>query len=214
MVVLSVSGSLFAANPADLTVFERSAYSNYVKLIYEEDGKTGFLALPPIENDFVVSFCAWQNENGDSEKYTGRLIKRFSSSFDAALMTDFISKKGVSDIQNKLVFDLHGEVFGLPAGIGLYLPFDEEESVKVGPRISVRDFTVYTTVAEEGKYLFGASYCPKVGYKLEAAYSTEEVWYFKASKGFKTSIGNVCPEIRMKFFPDDTVLGVGLGIFF
>lgn len=213
LVVLSVSGSLFAANPADLTIFERFTSNNYVKLIYEEDGKTGFLALPPIGNDFVVSVCAWQNEESDSEKYTGRLIKIFSPNFDAALMTDLISKKGVSDIQSRLAFDLHGKFFGLPAGIGLYLPFDKEESVKIGPRISVNDFTVYTTVAEEGKYLFGTSYCPK-GYKLEVAYSTEEVWYFKASKGFKTSIGNVCPEIRMKFFPDETIFGVGLGIFF
>ncbi len=214
LVVLSASSSLFAANPADLTAFERFASNNYVKLIYEEDGKTSFLALPLIENDFVFSICAWQNEKSDSEKYTGRLIKRFSPNFDAAIMTDFISKKGVSDISSRLTFDLHGKLFNLPAGIGLYLPFNEEESVRVSPRISVNDFTVYATIAEENKYLFGASYCPKAGYKLETAYSTEEIWYFKVSKGFKTSIGNVCPELRMRFLPDETFFGIGLGIFF
>jgi len=214
LVVLSVSSSLFAANPADLTIFERFTSNNYVKLIYEEGDKTGFVALPPVGDDFVFSLCAWQNEEGDREKYTGRLIRRFSPYFDAALITDLISEKGVSDIDNRLVFDLHGELFGLPAGIGLSLPFSEEQSIKVGPRITVNDLSFFTTIAERGEYLFGTSYCPKSGYKLEVAYSTEEIWYFKASKGFKTSIGNVCPEIRMKFFPDEQVFGVGLGIFF
>jgi hypothetical protein len=210
---LSAASSLFAANPADLTVFERFAPNNYMKLIYEEDGKTGFLSLPPIGNDFVVSVQAWQNQRSDSEKYTGRLIKRFSPNFDAALMTDFISKKGVSDIDSRLVLDLHGDLFGLPAGIGLYLPFDEQESVKMGPRIGISDFTVFTTVAKEGKYLFGATYA-KTGCKVEVAYSTEEVFYVRASKGFKTSIGRICPEIRMRFLPNDQIFGVGLGIFF
>jgi len=213
LVVLSVASSIFAANPADLTVFERSAYNNYIKLIYGEKGSTAFVALPPIGNDFVISFQAWQDGKNDKKKYTGRLIRRFSPHLDAALIAEFALIEGVSNIDNKLVFDLHGELFGLPAGIGLSLPLDEKESVKVGPRISMDDFAFYATIAEKNEYIFGATYA-RSSYKVEVAYSTEDILHVRASKGFKTSVGKVCPEIRMKFLPDEEVFEFGLGIFF
>jgi hypothetical protein len=80
--------------------------------------------------------------------------------------------------------------------------------------VSVESFTFMTTIAEEGRYLFGVNYVHKSGAKVEIAYPTDEAWYLRTSKPFKTDIGTICPEFRLDVLPDDKIVGIGLGIFF
>ena len=211
--IMVVTGNVFGANPADLTVFERFVgWSPYIKGIWEQDGITAFAALPAID-DFGISVQAWQSQDSDSQKFIGRFIRGLTPNIDVALLSEFASKKGVSDINNRVLLDLHGELFGLPAGIGFSVPLDEKESFKVGPRIGVADFTFFATAADEGKYVLGTTFS-RAGYKLEVAYDTGDIWYAKLGKGFKTSIGKVCPEFRAKFLPNEQVYGFGVGLFF
>ena len=216
MVILlfGMTGSAFAANPADLTLFDRFYPDGYIKLVYEgDDSKFASIRLPAFENDFSLYFRAWESKGGDCKKYTGRLIKRFSPFFDAALVSEASLKSGSSISKNRAVFDLHGDFLGNPIGIGLFLPFESDEDIKIGPRVSFGDFTTYFTVGKKDQYRLGLSYV-KDGIRLDFAYDEEDIFYCRASKGFKTSFGKIYPELRMKFTPDEEFIGVGIGFKF
>ena len=147
--------------------------------------------------------------------FTGRFVWKTSRNLDVALLSELSTKAGTSDLNSRLFFDLHGEILGLHMGFGISDPLELEESWKVGPRVCLtNELTAFTTIAEEGRYIFGATY-RKSGYKFEGAYAeSNRVWYARFSKSFKSSIGTVCPELRLDILPDDEVVGVGLSVLF
>lgn len=213
VMVLLVSGNVFASNPADLTDIERFGPEGFAKFVYGEDSTWAFVRLPSFEKDFSLSFQAWQNEEGTTKTYTGWLTKRFSSYFDAALVGESCWKNNYSSAKTRTAFDFHGELFGRPAGIGLSLPFDSEDEVKIGPRITFGDITTFLTIGEKESCIIGASYCKK-GMKIEVAYDQDEVWYIRTSKSFKTNFGKIYPELRLKVTPEEEFFGFGIGFSF
>jgi len=182
IIVLLVSANAFASNPADLTIFEKFNSDGFIKFIYGEDAKTAYVRLPAFDNDFSLAFQSWQNTEGTSKKYIGRLVKRFTPNLDVALVGTSYWVKGNTFTKTRAAFDFHGKFFDRPAGIGFSLPFDSEDFAKVSPRMTFGNITTFLTLSKErNSYLLGASHS-KDGTKIEVAYDNKEIWHLRISQ--------------------------------
>jgi len=184
-----------------------------VKGIYDEEVAITSLRIPDF-NDLTFFFVNKQNRDFTSKSYSGRIIKRFSSYFDASLMTTkyWIGDDSFEKTVTRL--DFHGELFDMPVGLGLSLPLDKREVIKVCPRISFGDLITYLTVSEKNKdYILGADY-RKWGASFGVAYDNKDIWHVRISKNIKVRKRNFFPEFRLKITPETEVFGFGLGMSF
>lgn len=210
IIVLLISGNVFAANKADLTFFDRFYEGSSFKFIADEDATITGLRFPAY-NDFSFFVDTWQSKEIEAKSYTGRVTKRFNKNFDAALRGKTSYFKGLSNSKMSAAFDIHGNLFGNRAGLGLVLPFDREDSVKISPRYSLGNFTTFLTIGEEKEDLMiGTSYYNKA-FCLDVAYSKKDIWYFNLSKGFDIGSWKLCPELRLKF-PEGQRIITGFGL--
>lgn len=208
VVLFGVGKSAFALNTADLTGTYRYTPRELYKIVYD-GGPRWLFAMTPLKEDLALYLCCWQDEEGTVRKGDLRLIRRFSPNFDAGLVTRGKWSKERFTPRQDLTFDFHTERVGL----GIIFPFQSEYDIKIGPRVYFGDLSAYLTLSEKKDHLVGLSYA-KEGMKFELACGKEDVWYFKASKGFKTSFGKVVPELRMKFTPNKNFFGVGIAFLF
>jgi len=206
--VLLFASSLFALNPADLTGTYRYSDKEFYKFVYD-GGPEWVFAMLPIREDLSLYFQGWQNKEKDVREGDVRIIKRLSSNFDAGLAFKGNWKNESFTPEAKLMLDFHAGIFG----IGALIPFQSEESLKVGPRFYFDDLSAYILLSEDNRHRFGLSYqLEKM--KLECTYEKDDIWYLKTSKNFKTKFGFFIPELRLKFTPDEDFYGLGLGFCF
>ncbi|KPJ55270.1 hypothetical protein AMJ47_00090 [Parcubacteria bacterium DG_72] len=201
------TSSLFAVNPADLTGTYRYSDKEYYKFVYD-GGPTWIFATLPVRENLSLYFRGWQNEEKDIRKGDVRIIKRLLSNFDAGLVFKGDWKNGSFTPKAELMLDFHAGMLG----IGALIPFQPEYDLKVGPRIYLDNLSCYLLFSEDNRHCFGLSY--QKGIKLETAYERDDIWYFKASRSFKTKFGFFIPELRLKFTPQESFYGVGLGFRF
>ena len=214
IIVLLVSTSAFAANPADLTSFERFGASGFAKFVYGEDSKIAYVRLPAFKTDISLAFQAWENSEGTAKEYSGWLIKRFTPNLDAALIGTNYWVNGETFAKTFAAFDFHGKLFDRPTGIGFLLPFDKEDFAKVSPRITFGNITTFLTLSEEkNSYLLGASHS-KDGMKVEVAYDNNEIWHLRVSKSIKINEMELFPEFRLKATEKENYFGFGIGFCF
>ena len=215
VIVLLFSVKVVAGgNPADLTFFDRFREGGFVKAIYDEEVFITSLRIPDY-NDITFFFISCQNRDFTSKSYSGRMIKRFSPNLDVSLLgTKYWTSDDSSFEKIEARFDIHGNLFELPVGIGVSLPFDEGDSVKISPRITFRELATYLTISEEkNNYLLGVDY-KKWGACFGAAYDSKDVWHVRISKNVKVNKRNFFPEFRLKITSEEEVFGLGFGMSF
>lgn len=208
--MVGIAGTVFAANPADVTSDYRLFPEHYFKVAYD-GGPRWMLFNLPLEDDLALSIQAWQNEESTMRKYNLWLVKEFSPYLDAGLNLEGAWSGGTFTPRSNIGIDLHNENLGF----GLIVPLQSDESIKIGPRVKIDDFTAYLTLPFSGETnpVLGLGY-KKEGWGIDLAYGGDETWWLRGSKGFETSFGKVTPELRLKFTEDDTVFGLGIGLTF
>lgn len=212
LVLTFVSTNLYAANPADLTFFERFSEGGFGKAIFDKDATIMIAKFPEFKNNFSLLLSTCKNQEG-LETQTGRFIKKFTPNFDAALKINNYTFDNSAWTKSYAAFDLHGNMLETPAGIGIHIPFDNEDNIKVGPRISFGNLTSFLTVSEDKDYVVGATYRFDKN-KIDLAYSKKEIWSFRISTLVEFKKTKFFPELRLKITPEDTLLGFGLGFCF
>ena len=212
ILILTLASTNYAANPADLTFFERFSEGGFGKIIFDEDVTIMSIKFPEFENDFSIMLTTLENRKG-MEIHTGRFIKRFTSCFDAALKVNNYCLNNLIWTKGYAAFDLHGNLFETPAGIGIHIPFDSKDYIKVGPRISFGNLTTFLTISEKKDHLVGTSY--SFGkHKIELAYSKQDVFSFRTSTLVEFNGTKFFPEFRLKITTENEFFGLGLGFCF
>lgn len=207
VLVIAFGGILFATNPVDLTETYRLTPVQFLKVTYDDGPKSVFVNVPA-GKDLSVSIFDWQNAESTIRSSDLKMLKRFSSSFDVTLNTQEKWSKGTITLREEAAFDLRIDRFGL----GLLIPFQPAEKVKIGPRIKMGDITAYFTISEGADPIYGLSYATN-GLRFDIA-RDNAIWYFRTSKDFKSSIGTIIPELRLKFTEEERFTGLAIGIAF
>lgn len=194
LVLITVNAVLGAANPADLTSFERVG-GPYLKA-GSDDGSWFFCAARPV-NKIYMTYYHWQSNNGKTVE--DMLVPAYSLSDHLDIGYDLDLKKG-QDSEQKLSFDLHGEKFG----IGLKLPIaTSDDKPEFGARMCSGRLTSYVSIKDGAKPLLGLTYMNRKGQDFVLASDGE-------STSFRTSwsAGAFRPEIRYQRMSDgDQVIG-------
>lgn len=201
-IVLLPGLAAHAANPADLTSDSRYCPVHYYKAVYD-DGPWYLLAIEPIGDSASASLLDWHSKDDTLIQREVILTKQFPSkspTLESALIADFWNKDGKETSTQSLMLDVSSGHYGL----GLIVPFQNNEKPQAGPRVQLGAFTAFLTVVQKSSALSGLSYCKK-GARLDLAYGSG-TWFFRASK----PIGNVIPEIRTKFTATESFIGFGI----
>ena len=142
-----IASVVSATNQADLTCNHRSFQSEFYKLGYDSGPRFVFVNLP-INETINTSVFNWQNEDGSYRLSKLIIVKKFSSWLDGAI--DSITTK--DSLTQNVVADVHWNVLG----VGVLLPLQSDESIKVGSRVTVKDLTLYlsTTISEDDSNLY------------------------------------------------------------
>lgn len=197
-----IANVVLAVNPADLTNSHRSFLSEYYKIGYD-DGPRFVFANLPVNKTVNVSIFNWQNGDGSYRLSKMVVTKKFSSWFDGSIDTTF-TKDSISE-------DMIGDAHWNMLGIGVLLPLQSDEDIRVGPRVTIRGLTLCLTtfISKDNNNLYGLIYCIK-DIKAEVSYG-DETWFLRVSKSFKTSFGTLFPESRNKFTKDGKSFGLAIG---
>jgi hypothetical protein len=208
IILLLLSSNAYAGNPADLSLFERYYEGGAARILLDSKGKEiQSFRLPHFDGDFSIMLTRVKTQE-ELEIQTGRLIKRLTPYLDTAIKISNYRLDNTTWTKSWASLDLHGKLFNIPAGIGVHIPFDAEENVKVGPRMSFGDLSTFLTVSEGKDHLAGASY--SFGkHKVEVTYGDQDVWFFRTSTLIELSKGKkLFPGLRLKITPEDEVLGL------
>lgn len=196
--ILTLTIEVFAANPADLTSFNRLVPVEFYKVAYDAGPQWVCINTPLTESSSAIIF-GWQ----DGDVGLGQIMftKKFSSYLQANLTT-----KVTNEVNNELVLDLNYNEFGL----GLLLPLSsfEVENFLIGPRVTVGPVSAYSTLSRASKPLYGLSISKF--FDLDFAYG-RGTCHFRTSKSFATQFGTFIPELRTKFTQEENFYGFGLG---
>ncbi len=223
--VLGFSSFAWAGNPADLTFLYRFRTGEFFKAAYD-GGPRWFSASIPAPGNTVVEldlddflktgsqktgffFCFWQNEKNTESLLQARIMRQISANLDIIFNIE-ISK-------NKISGDVGIDFRYKRLGLGVITPLDVDNGgiAKFGPRLNLNPISLYFTTTSKGKggkFISGIRYSGKV--VIDIAYASQksnETWFFRASKGIKSSFGTLIPEIRTKFTPEENFYGIGLG---
>lgn len=185
--------------------------AEYYKFVYD-GGPQWIFGGWPLRNDVSFAVYGWRNEEDTVREAELTIAKKFFDFLDCGLIIKGEWSGKEFTPEQSFMFDLHNEILGL----GIILPFQSDEKIKVGPRLRLGSLTTYLTLTQEKDYLVGASYDMN-GLKIELAYrcfEQQDIWYFRTSKGFKTNFGKIIPELRLKFTPEEEFVGVGIGLTF
>ena len=197
---LLMSISVWAANPADLTVFYRRQPASYYKLIYD-DGPWYAYGAFPLPGETSLSYNHWQSEDGHVREEQFFLAKSVSRQLDLTLEAE-VWANGPCHSRQELAFDWHSGSYGL----AVILPIQPAEEPKLGLRYKQGNCQLFLTARNNTKPLYGFTYLLPKGSRVEVAYG-DKVWYARAS----CQAGQYFPELRTKFTPDETFIGCGLG---
>jgi len=205
--ILFGAARLFAGNPADLTESYRFCPVEFYKLTYD-GGPRWALAVIPLSKDLSLSVFHWQNEESTSRSWNLTISKSFSPYFEAALNTILDWDSDTTTAKEEIAFDLHNKICGL----GIVIPFQPGENVKIGPRININNLSTYFTFSNDEKPFVGVSWSKKSVCRVDGAYSLEnKTSYARISKSFETRWGSVIPEFRLKFTQSEEFYGIGIG---
>ena len=205
--MLISANNLFAVNPADLTSFNRYFDQEFYMIAYDDGPSWASISYPT--DNFMFSGFAWQNERRDVRDVSFSIARRLSEDFDLGSVLRGTWEEESFTPRADLVFDFRTSFFSL----GALIPFQSEYDIKIGPRFCHKDTTAYLLFSEDSSHIFGLSYMVK-SLLIEGAYEKDDIYYFRTSKGFKTSFGTFVPELRLKFTPTENFYGVGLGFCF
>lgn len=196
MVPLNITASHSAANPADLTSFERVG-GPYLKA-GGDDGNWFFCVARPV-NEVYMTYYHWQSKDGESAE--DLLVPVFSLSDHLDVAYDLNLRKD-KDSEQKLSFDLHGQ----KVGIGLKLPIaTSDNKPEFGARVCSGRLTSYVSMKEGTKPLLGITYVSQKGQDFVLAANGTSTW-FRTS----WSAGAFRPEIRYQGSSEDQVIGFAL----
>lgn len=200
MAIASVSISVQAANPADLTADFRAFPGYYSKLAYDA-GPWFALQIVPLGKSASLTMCRWQSENGQLVQNEVAISSRLNKSVDVALNVE--KWQGGRDATD-VVLDLHQGKLGL----GVHLPLLGDDTVKLGPRIGFGNFTAYATVPlDGGPRLYGLTHT-KHDLEVDVAFGNQTT--FARASYWR---GNVVPELRLKFTHEETFIGFALAYY-
>ncbi len=191
--------SVFAANPADLTNSHRPCPVHFSK--YANDVKSWYLLdIAPIGKSDSMLVCRWQTNDEGLVQYQLIYAKMVNPLLDVAFNAELW--KG-SPNREDLVVDIHTKTNTI--GLALWVPFQSENDLLVGPRVSHKGFTAYATVGNGSSPLYGISYCQR-GNRVDLAWAPSNTCWIRASKPF----GKVIPELRVKLTKDESFFGFAI----
>lgn len=200
--------TMAANNPADLTNGYRQIPLMVFKGSYDVDKtKWGFASFPlGIEKDnSAYIFGKTDEENNTQLLRTGIVTER------GDLDLGFQIKNTWSDEANSqpeftaiIDFDLD---YG---GLGGLVDINNLGQTQVGGRLNIRDFKAYIrTELEASEPRFGLSYDGKI--TVDFAYEPgTETYFVRTSKGIRTKVGTIVPELRFKADRNGQFIGFGI----
>ena len=209
MIVGCVCGSAWAANPADLTYFERYASGNFGKIVVKERDAAVYYLRSELTSSLHGALTVAE---GKSDLSVYRLIWQkpgdlFGGKFNAAIRAE---NRQIGEGKDYATLDYSKGMFGV-AG---YIPLDSDGFYQICPRISVGELTGYLTLSEQKDYFCaGASWFSSIG-TVEIAWDRNDVVYLQCSKKFKIGSIALYPEPRMKIMRNSEAYEFGLGIAF
>jgi hypothetical protein len=169
---------------------------NYVKFAYD-GGPKYLLGIVKVDSETSATFCRWQSDDNKKVQRQVTLAHRFTTTFNAAVNTE--AWQGARERQD-IILDLHNTKIGL----GIWIPLQEENQIKFGPRANFGKVTVFCTAGDKVKPLVGINYTSGRSYDL--AFGQDITW-FRTSK----RSGNTIPELRFKQTNTETFIGVAMG---
>lgn len=194
LLIISVSAS-YATNPADLTAFQRWSGPYYTAA--REKGSWFACATYPI-GSVSTTYFHWQDDEGKSTQDQVILVQSLNKRIDLALDAD-ICKGGDLIHHQNVSIDWHtgyGE-----DGIGIMIPLQESEGIKLGVRKTLGQVTTFATLNEKSTPVYGVTLCQKWG-KIDVAYGHED-WNMRISKSSK----EWTQEARFNFAQNETTIG-------
>lgn len=205
IIMLVISPSVWAANPADLTSFYHFGSGEYY-MYGNDSGNQWLFASAAVSKSASAYIYPWQSKDGKVQSTEFAVVKAASDKVDFAFSTTMTTCEGSNNTSNVVYADWHSKKFGL----GLMVPLDGD--VKIGPRYQLSSkLTLFATLAKNVQPTLGFT-LSEGKYKIEAAHDLEcNTTSLRVSTPINSKSGTICPQIRLFFTEDETRIGFAVG---
>jgi hypothetical protein len=208
-IMVGVVFNSFGSNPADLTSDTRYSPTELYK-VTSDDGPWWVLTWLPVKEDVSLYLYGWQGQKSEDRTTQIILAKKATDWLDLDFRLEERWSQAGSVAKQEPGLDLHWKNLGL----GILLPLQKDEDIRLGPRVMVGNLTAYATWCESDSdnFVLGLSYTFKqIALTVEGSYDpASEVSQFRMNRVFKTKFGSFVPELRLKETPSDTFVGWAL----